>query len=352
MQNYTILSLDGGGIRGLLTAKILQSLGNSVVANTTVLAGTSTGGILALALAAGIDAQQLVDLYSKRCPNIFGAQFSPASSDAQIREYLHLLTGNAIAANTIWGVIEMGLLKKDLFSAKYSHDGLRQQITNVLGTHATTLLSQLPRRVFVTTYQLDDGNGAWTPISLDNFGSPESHDSAMLDAALSSSAAPTYFPPYEHPLWGPCVDGGMFANDPAMFVLARVLQLGVDPKSIRLLSIGTGETVDGVPRAYFNTVPPEMWGAVQWLDPIKVKGTPLSKGLLLNLLMDGSSEVDDEQAGTMLMTGNYLRVQIPLNQPITLDDCSCTPELEKVADAFVQGSQWPAIQQWVARNFV
>jgi hypothetical protein len=63
---YRILSCDGGGIRGVITAKLLQALDPSVIKNIDLFAGTSTGSIIALGLASGVPIDTIVELYSSQ----------------------------------------------------------------------------------------------------------------------------------------------------------------------------------------------------------------------------------------------------------------------------------------------
>ncbi len=80
---YRILSCDGGGIRGLLTSLMIQRLDQKfqILAKVDLFAGTSTGGILSIGLAIGLDAQAVVDLYRNDGPQIF-QPFKPSASGA------------------------------------------------------------------------------------------------------------------------------------------------------------------------------------------------------------------------------------------------------------------------------
>lgn len=355
-QNYNILCCDGGGIRGLLTAMLLNDLPSTALQNTAVFAGTSTGGIIAIALSAGVQPKNLVTLYSSQCSTIFPPNAPPAASVSQMKAYLENVLPSELTwtAEAIALACAAGVLPKNLFSAKYTNDSLRKQIEQTLGDSATSTFESLSKGLFVTTFQLDNGSGQWVPISIDNFPSSTTSSSTLIDAALSTSAAPTFFPPYNHPLLGYCVDGGTFANDPSTFVLSRVLSaastLNIDVSNIRMLSIGTGSSASSVPSSYFGTVPPELWGTYQYMFP-----TPAAPGvpseLLINLMMDGSSELDDSQTESVL-GARYLRVQVPLTSAITLDDCSEVPALMTMANSFMQSPQWTTIVDWVNANFV
>jgi uncharacterized protein len=347
-QNYNILCCDGGGIRGLLTALLLQGLPTNAISNATVFAGTSTGGLISIALAGGVSLSDVISLYSTGCSGIFTGS---GATEAEVKAYLTTLTGSPDVAEVLWGFIWAGILPSNLFAAKYSNTSLAATFGSTLGTAANTKFGQLATKLFVTTFQLDNGSNQWLPISIDNLTNNPT-DSTLLEAALCTSAAPTFFPPYLHSTLGYCVDGGTFANNPSTFVLSRALANGIDPSSIRLLSIGTGQTGNCIPSSYFGTVSPNLWGTYQWMFPLSGAPSSIPSETMLNLMMDGSSLLDDEQSGTILPTGNYLRVEVPLTQPITLDACSEVPTLQNLAKSFMAGPQWTTMQQWVTNNFV
>lgn len=354
--NYNILCCDGGGIRGLLTAMILQALPSTAVSNASVYAGTSTGGIISIALAAGLPVDTVVGLYSNNCSSIFNPAESPASTFDEIKGYLYQLLGSKALAEAVALLAYAGVeIPNNVFSARYKNASLISQLTTAingspLGYNTDTLISTIPAKVFVTTFQLDNGNNQWQPISIDNLGTPSSNDSSLLEAALATSAAPTFFPPYNHSTLGYCIDGGTFANNPSTFVLARLLQSGVNPANIRMLSIGTGTTANAIPGNYFNTVPPQLWGSYQYMMPLNAAPSVPSE-TLINLMMDGSSEVDDMQTNEIL-TSNYLRVEVPLTSPITLDACSEVPTLQQLANDFTSAASFQQVVDWVNQNFV
>ena len=65
-----------------------------------------------------------------------------------------------------------------------------------------------------------------SPLVIDNFENSPGASTYLYDAALSTSAAPVYFPPYQHPQFGWCSDGGLFANNPAALAIGRVIEAG------------------------------------------------------------------------------------------------------------------------------
>lgn len=354
-QNYNILSCDGGGIRGLLPAILIEKIAaadTNFLGNTSLFAGTSTGGIIALSLAAQKSTSDIVGLYSNSCGSIFAD--SPAATLQEMEGYIKNLVPakyqGTIADAVVAAVAtsdDAGLLPKNLFSAKYANTSLQQLLTQQLGSG--TVGSVKP--VFVTTYMLDSAAGQWTPASIDNLQGSTTSGCSLVEAALSTGAAPTFFPPYFNSTLGQyCVDGGTFANNPSTFVLARLLAQGVPLSSIRMLSISTGRTTNAVPSSYFSsTTAADLWGTFQYFFP-QTPASVMPNELLINLMMDGSSSVDDLQTSAMLGS-QYMRIDVPLGQPVTLDDCAVVPTLTNIAEQYWDASQ-DAILQWVSANFV
>src|SRR5207247_1022241 len=172
---YCILSVDGGGIRGLYAAVLLDRLTREVptlVDRADLVAGTSTGGIIALGLAHGLAPADLVALYRDRAKAIFDDSWLDDLKD------LGGLTG-----------------------ADYDNDKLKTRMEDVLGKK--TRLKQLKKRVLVPTFDLDNespdpGKRMWKPKFFHNYPGPDSDGGELVvDVALRTSAAPTYFPTYQ-----------------------------------------------------------------------------------------------------------------------------------------------------------
>lgn len=209
-SRFQILSLSGGGFRGLYTAKILADLerecGAPLATKFDLLAGTSIGGILALALAQRIPASEMVDLFTRRGGEIFTKQWSLG-----------------------------GLLR-----AKYDASVLGRLLADVFGER---LLGSCRHRVIVPTINYSTGK----PALLKTPHHPtfkRDHTLPLVDVALATSAAPIYF--RRHVLQSSqYVDGGLYANAPGLLALHEVRNfLGpVAPSSIHLLSVGTMSSV-------------------------------------------------------------------------------------------------------------
>ena len=150
MGSARILTIDGGGVRGVIPAVLMQRLGREPglgdwLDRVEFVAGTSTGGLIALMLAAELDPQAIRDLYEQRARHVF--------------------------ADSIWDDIrDLG----KIFGADYDVDNLRQEARSVFGDRT---LEQLTKRVLVTTFDLDNEDPAartWKPKIFHNFEGPDS----------------------------------------------------------------------------------------------------------------------------------------------------------------------------------
>lgn len=288
MKNTFIISLDGGGIRGVVTAVLLDRMEEThpgLIDRADWLAGTSIGGILALGLADGYHPSDMVTFFKTKSRIIFDDSWMDNIKD------LGRLTG-----------------------ADYNTGPLKQILKELFGDKT---LGDLSRRVLIPTFQLDHkdpdtGRHNWKPKFFHNApGKDSDRDEPVVDVALRTSAAPTYFPSYQG-----YIDGGVVANNPSMCALAQVTsnknrleQL----EHIHLLSIGTGHDP-----AYLKGKTLD-WGAAQWSKPI------------LRLIMEGTSGVADYQCKKMLGK-NYHRINPVLPDQIALDDISRIDDLIRLAD--------------------
>lgn len=298
MARYRILSLDGGGIRGLLSVVILQKLERQVpgwLDAVDLIAGTSTGGIIAIGLARGMKLAQLRNLYYEKGPIIF--EDSPWDN---LRD--------------LYGFI----------GAQYGTDNLRRELHRVL---QDTRLKDLKKKVLVSTFDMHDPErGTWKPKFFHNFDGPDSDgDELAYKVALYTSAAPTYFP------WaGRYVDGGVVANNPSMAALSQTRDERNLPanfrddrrpilEELRLLSVGTGvvpQHIDGENRD---------WGYFQWVKWGDQKP-------LIDIVMQGVAGVAHYHCQQILGDDRYRRVSPALPRPIDMDDWQTRDELIRIAE--------------------
>jgi len=292
MATYRILVLDGGGIRGLFSLVVLERLAEHApgwLRKVHLLAGTSTGGIIALGLAHGVPLAEIRALYEQKGRNIFDDSWLDNLKDL----------GN-------------------LAGAQYSNKNLARELRRMFGG---TLLKDLKKRVLIPAFDLDNENPAasrrsWSPKFFHNFPGPDSDGERLAyKVALYTSAAPTIFPSVDG-----YIDGGVFANSPSMAALAqtrdrRAFKRRPHPDRISLLSIGTGTSLMRIERKNLD------WGQAQWIKP------------LLNIMMDGGMGVADYQCKQML-GDRYHRLApvFPPDQIIGLDAVDRIPDLVRSAE--------------------
>ncbi|WP_122847315.1 CBASS cGAMP-activated phospholipase [Pseudomonas viridiflava] len=213
-RNFRILALDGGGLRGTFTAAVLAKWddmlkaggGNGIISHFDLVAGTSTGAILAIGLALGLNPSEILAFYEEKGPNIF-------PKDRKLRHWL---------------------------KSKHESATLRQLLTEVYGEK--TLAADSLCRLVIPTVRAKQGQAEAivTPHSPDRTAY---RDISAVDAALASSAAPTFF---DESTWeGPIaletfLDGGVWANNPILPALAEAVRyLKIPLDRIDVLSIGT-----------------------------------------------------------------------------------------------------------------
>lgn len=233
-----ILSIDGGGIRGLIPSTIIDEWEKTLGPISThfhMLSGTSTGGILAAALAQGVTAEKLIGFYKARGPEIFASQFS-----------------------------SLGGVTGELYGA----DNLVAAIKSVLKGN----LSQVEKDLLITAYNIEARQPhffkSWKArgYELDKETSRD-NNFQLVDVCRSTSAAPTFFSPAlvknETGKSFPLIDGGVFANNPAMcaYVAARRLYPKADEYIV--VSLGTGSLVKPVKYADATS-----FGLAGWLRPL------------------------------------------------------------------------------------
>jgi patatin-like phospholipase/acyl hydrolase len=289
MALYHILSLDGGGIRGVLTATLLERLEKAhpgFLSKVDLFAGTSTGGILALGLAAGLTPTGIGQLYTE--------------------------SGRRVFADSVWDDIhDLGKLT----GAEYSNEPLKQAIRERIGD---ITLGDLPKRVLISSFDLDNEPQTpgvlrtWKPKFFHNFpGNDSDADQKLVDVALRTSAAPTYFPIYQG-----YIDGGVVASNPSMCALAQALDAeagGQNLRQVTLLSIGTGIN------SRFLTQQDADWGLAQWAPH------------LVSLMIEGSVGVVDYQC-QQILGKRYLRIDPILPGSIGVDKLDQIPVLREFGE--------------------
>jgi patatin-like phospholipase/acyl hydrolase len=269
-----ILAIDGGGIRGIIPALVLceveKRTGKRTAQLFDLVAGTSTGGILACALTrpGALAADELVGLYAEEGPRIFHRD-----------------------------LVKRVLSVDGWIGERYDDDGLNAALERYLGG---AYLREATTPVMVTAYDIH-GRFAFFFRSSRAKRDP-TYDFPLWQVARSTAAAPTYFEPWEATdVAGartyPLIDGGIYANNPAMCALAELGHERVD----LVASLGTGSQIR--PYEYSKV---RRWGQLAWARP------------LLDMVFDGLSDTVDFQVAGLLAAGGYVRLQTALT--IAKDD--------------------------------
>lgn len=304
MAPYRILSIDGGGIRGLLTAILLErleALHPGWLECFDLFAGTSTGGLLALGLAAGKTPAEARSLYEEFGPSVF-------------------------ADSWIDDVQDFGKLG----GAEYRLESLLEALSDQFDE---LRLGDLQKKVLVSAFDLDaagkypDSGRSWKAKFFHNYPGPGS-DAAerVVDVALYTALAPTYFP-----VCSGFVDGGVVAGNPSVCALAQALHPetgGQKLEDIILLSMGTGHNPRYLDVEYAD------WGLAQWAPH------------LVSIMLEGSAGLADYQCRQFLGK-RYLRINPRLPEPIGMDAVNRISLLQTLGSEF----NLDAEQVWVEQFF-
>jgi uncharacterized protein len=271
-----VLAIDGGGIRGLIPALVLAELeqrsGRRVFELFDLMAGTSTGGIIASALCAPdpLPAADVAAIYEEEGPRIFDP--------------------------SIWQRIQSA---GGLLDEKYDAEALDRALKRFL---ADKRLTETRPDLIVPTYDTTRPGPFFFKTS--KAREDPADDAPLAEVARATSAAPTYFEPVARGSQA-LLDGGVFAVNPGMSALAEALRQHPGSEVI-LLSLGTGERTK---RRSFDEI--NDWGLVEWARPI------------LDVVFDGISDAVDYQVRHVLGDERYWRLQVELTRASDdLDDAS------------------------------
>lgn len=309
---FGILSIDGGGIRGIIPASVLAAFERTLELPVSqlfdLIVGTSTGGNISLALtwsrdgkAPAYTAQAVLDLYTNQ------------DNDAQIFDptlpWIHPFSPRGTPPP----------IENALLNAKYKASGIESFLRSQFGG---ATLGQAITPVACVSYRMDGAPQPWFFRSWS--ASQPGGDFTLVDVGRATGAAPIYFPPAQvtstdGTFSGTFADGGVCANNPALVALSEASSLlasrgdSLASYHVWLVSIGTG--------APALTVQPSDGGVYGWFN----------SGHLLNVLMDGPMQVTDD-AASMLLGGigfTYARIEVPLTGP----GYSCNPALDDYTES-------------------
>ncbi len=307
MPRRYLLSIDGGGVRGIIPAVILAELesvtGRPARETFSFVAGTSTGAIIAALLAAGVPASRILAFYLDRTGEVFTGHLLP---------------------NT---------LRRIIYGSMYSTDKLHALISSELGPARNRTLDDSPVDILITAKRVPDGK-PWYFVR-DNPGNSRCTGRLRLaDCATASSAAPTYFQPWkiEEPLRRPSrcepvgslVDGGVgVAGNPVYQACVEAFYYsdGYTPEETSVISLGTGRFVAKRKPAWILP-----W--LQWT---------------LGELLDSPGEQQTELVWRHFPETTFYRIDTKLERYIELDDVRSVDLLHEYGERLAERIDWKAI---------
>ena len=304
MGHKYLLSIDGGGIRGILPATALLKLEETTQRplreTFSFVAGTSTGALLSAAIAAGIPARRILDIYFNRARDIF----TPRSPWNEIKR---MATGH-----------------------KYDTARLYKVIHEELGEARDWTLNQSPIDLLLTAKGLD--GRPWYFVRDNPRNSQFTGRFRLADCATASAAAPTYFAPWkvgDDP--GLVVDGGVGVTGNPVYqacVEAFYYTGEYTPADTTVISLGTG-------RFPHETQP---GGFFWWLGWILDE--------LLRSPGEQQTQIVRRHFTNMIfyrMDADIAALEPDLKQPIDMDDIESIDRLRRLGEAFAAQIDWPAI---------
>ena len=296
-KKFKILSIDGGGLRGIVPLLILKKIEElekkRIHELFDLVVGTSTGGIIACGLTATKDGinpiltiDELIELYTTKGDIIF-----PQNK----------------------GFIK-NIVKKinSVFNPQYSANGLDKLLTDYFGDIS---LNQTLKPIIVTSYDLKQNEVLMFKSRKSN---EEGFNTKLKDICRATSAAPTYLPSYNM-VYGNaervCIDGGVYINNPTMAAISDVIRNKYSNPELKLeditcLSLGTGTYTKNL-----GIKDTSKWGIIEWMEPIT------------KVMMQASSKSVVYESNELLT--NYLRLDINIDDKDKSDMADSRPETTK-----------------------
>ena len=298
-KKFRILALDGGGIRGVISATILkrvqEKIGQPLNEYFDLIAGTSTGSILAASLVLGKNPQELIKIYKDQGEQIFQTNFFQKNIGYWLKQPKYSNEGLKTVLKYHFGEITLENLREE---SKKRYPSSNPKARLLILAYNTT---QRATNFFLSPL-VDE--------------KPWYQKAKLWEVCLSSSAAPTFFPPYQFDLFQETstesegeytfVDGGVAANNPSLAALVHALGIEkidgqrLNIEDISLLSIGTGRTTKPLEFKEVNS-----WGALDWASQIP------------EVFMGGQFQITADLCAQLIRSINphgYLRIQFDMNQ--------------------------------------
>ena len=294
MEQKVLLSIDGGGIRGIIPVCALiefeKQTGKAVREVVSFMAGTSTGSIIAAGLATGMSAERILELYLGLGPQVFK------------RDWLGWL-------------FSLGSFR---YRTKPLAEALQQFASDVM-------LNELPIDVLIPAIRVVDGH-AWYFVRDNPSNAGLTGKLKLVDCVAASAAAPTYFEPWDVPSVGPCVDGGVgIAGNPLYKACVEAFYYTLPgtyvPSDTIVVSLGTGR-YDG------RFAPANLVDWANWT---------------IGSLLRSPAEQQTELARRHFATKATYRIDVLLPRDIGMDDVKAIPELTEIGRRLAAKIDWRGI---------
>lgn len=281
-----IIAIDGGGLRGLYSAIMLSrietELGYDFIGDAELLAGTSSGSIIAAGLACGYSAFDLVGLFQENAGKIFTPQ--PL-----------IKTGSGL-----------------LFD-KYRADCKQKVFEKFFGDKRLCDIDK--RYVLITGVDLSPAGGHWKPAICSNLPGSTTSNTKIVDALMASTSVPTYFPIHEIGNSRYC-DGGLWANNPSVAAYVSLANKNIGNKNaanIVLLNVGTMQTAKSL------KYPTTHMGILRWID-----------AGIIDLILDMSQQ-SAQYYMQHILDDRYCVVNTVINKHIPFDDVNMMDDIVDIA---------------------
>ncbi|MGL6106284.1 patatin-like phospholipase family protein [Romboutsia sp.] len=283
-KSFKILAFDGGGLRGALSITLLRRIQMEmpqIVRNTNLISGTSTGSLIALGLAYGVSPREIEELYSlENSKYIFHKSYS------------------------------------EMIRPKYDNKHLKEKLLSIFPENLR--LKDLGKLVVIPTFYIGNETSNWKPIFYNNLPNSSTENARVVDVAMSSSAAPVFFPTYNYH-----IDGGIIATDPSLVSLIYAMGKEINKKTedIRLLSFGTGYCYNSIKQDTTT------WGVVDWIvnkDP----SLPI-----ISITLEGNAQMS-QFLSEKLLEENYCRINPHMDRDISMDDCEAINYLVELGENY------------------
>jgi len=283
-KKFRILCLDGGGIRGLYSAKLLQKIEEECSVNLyndfDLIVGTSTGSILAGAIVSKIPINKVISLYENEGSKIFKKKF---------------------------------FSRIGLFQSIYKPDYLQDRLKHIF---KDLTLGDIDKPLIINATDIGNSMPFVFKTKHPKKELVRDRDITLHDAILASSSAPIYFPP--HKVAGYLLaDGGLWANSPVLVAISEAIHsFDIAPEDIAIVSIGTGtEKID----YDFNT---KLWGFL----------TGWKKKQLISTILNLQTISNQNIVNFIINKENILTLSYTSNTVLPLDDISQNKNLLSKAD--------------------